>query len=403
MDYVSKDAQARIEAFGDSVRDLLAAGDDPGEQTAAYNAMRQASSNYDPAEMLNKIHMPADAGDMASGLDAIMHRIPDGWGRWISCGKGWYPILIALDNQLRQISPDYTVHQVKEKYGTLRFYYSLGTAYTDLPIPDDDPRPEGWSGPDDPDYTEKKRARNAWNRRQKERWSVSDEGKAWNAKHEAAHALVEAAEALAAKTCEHCGAEGEMSYTLGQSPWHQTLCAACRNEKEFVTVDEWQVWWDANKERIRLDNWQRDRDYCASRYANKRILVASQNPEHQVRDDLDSSYVRTLAEVDELWTRAEDWDEIWLEHDEVGEAIAERINRQYAQLIEENEALVKAGANTNNLPKPDGAPAAAILSWSKDSNMTHLFHRIRLPISVLTHSDAWKPESMHKKPGAQPH
>mgnify|MGYP003349248341 CR=1 FL=1 len=72
--------------------------------------------------MLNTPVLPEGAGDYAEGLIKIMNRIPPGWGRWISCDKGWFPILVEANEQLEFIDPNYEIHQIKEKFGTLRFY-----------------------------------------------------------------------------------------------------------------------------------------------------------------------------------------------------------------------------------------------------------------------------------------
>lgn len=72
--------------------------------------------------MRDTVHVPEDAGEYAKDLERILLRIPDGWGRWISCDKGWYPLIIELDQKLAEIFPDYELHQVKEKFGTLRYY-----------------------------------------------------------------------------------------------------------------------------------------------------------------------------------------------------------------------------------------------------------------------------------------
>ena len=37
-------------------------------------------------------------------------------------GAGWHPLLSELDDMLKYLSPDYQVVQVKQKFGTLRFY-----------------------------------------------------------------------------------------------------------------------------------------------------------------------------------------------------------------------------------------------------------------------------------------
>ena len=58
--------------------------------------------------------------------DEIAHRlksrIPKGWGCWISCDTGWYALLDDLDQKISYLAPEYELHQVKEKYGTLRYY-----------------------------------------------------------------------------------------------------------------------------------------------------------------------------------------------------------------------------------------------------------------------------------------
>ena len=55
----------------------------------------------------------------------IESRIPQGWGTWISCYEGWDWILEDIEEMLNYLDPEYEVHQVKEKFGTLRFYYAI--------------------------------------------------------------------------------------------------------------------------------------------------------------------------------------------------------------------------------------------------------------------------------------
>lgn len=52
----------------------------------------------------------------------LLDRIDPSYGKWISCGSGWYRILEELDAKLAYLYPDYKIAQVKEKFGTLRFY-----------------------------------------------------------------------------------------------------------------------------------------------------------------------------------------------------------------------------------------------------------------------------------------
>ena len=77
------------------------------------------------------MHVPEDADEFYDGLVSILMRIPDNWGRRISCNKGWYPTLVATDRLLAELDPNYTVHQVKEKFGGLRYYYQPTEAVND--------------------------------------------------------------------------------------------------------------------------------------------------------------------------------------------------------------------------------------------------------------------------------
>ena len=49
----------------------------------------------------------------------IQKRIAD---RFSGVGKGWLPIVTELHEKLVKADPDYTIGQIKEKFGSLRFY-----------------------------------------------------------------------------------------------------------------------------------------------------------------------------------------------------------------------------------------------------------------------------------------
>ncbi len=55
-------------------------------------------------------------------LEKILQRFPGGWSAYIGVGPGWFPLITELDARLAEIKPDYEVHQVKEKFGGLRYY-----------------------------------------------------------------------------------------------------------------------------------------------------------------------------------------------------------------------------------------------------------------------------------------
>ena len=124
---------------------------------------------------LDVVTVPPDAGRYAAALEGILRRIPDGWGRGFRHERGWYRLVVDLDARLVELDPDYVVHQVKEKFGTLRFYCSPG------------------GGPDSPAA-------------------------------ESFDALVEETQRASAAICERCGSPGALTERNG---WLKTLCAAC--------------------------------------------------------------------------------------------------------------------------------------------------------------------------------
>ncbi len=134
----------------------------------------------DLERMTNALHVPSDAGEYKDTLLALLVRIPDGWGRWIQCGPGWYPILARPDPQLRQIDPDYQVLQIKEKFGTLRFY--LAGLYYELGM-----------------------------------------------------AAVAEAEAEAARTCELCGSPGHLRT---RNSWLRTVCDDCAQSEGYQDLPD---------------------------------------------------------------------------------------------------------------------------------------------------------------------
>lgn len=45
---------------------------------------------------------------------------------WFECDDGWATLIAELEAKLKALSPAYTVSQVKEKFGGLRYYASPG-------------------------------------------------------------------------------------------------------------------------------------------------------------------------------------------------------------------------------------------------------------------------------------
>lgn len=57
-------------------------------------------------------------------LEHIVKKITPGYWPSIDVGPGWYKIVFDCDRELTEIDPNYTVQQIKEKYGGLRYYFS---------------------------------------------------------------------------------------------------------------------------------------------------------------------------------------------------------------------------------------------------------------------------------------
>jgi hypothetical protein len=159
--------------------------------TTLRGAMAQVGRDIDQQRSLNAMHVPKDAGEHTEALRGMLLRIPDGWGRWIRCDRGWYPLLVELDEKLRTLLPNYELNQVKEKFGGLRYYWEPGEE-----IHDDQAR-----------------------------------------RVELANKLIHTAEARAAVTCELCGAAGRLHRTVPPARRLKTLCLACAEREGYHPWD----------------------------------------------------------------------------------------------------------------------------------------------------------------------
>lgn len=120
-------AVSDIREMSAGLRDGTATQED---MEGAFN--RLLSCDIDRDTLINSLHVPPDAGPYAAALERILRRIPDGWGRWLSHDAGWYPIVVTVDERLAAIDPDYVMQQVKEKFGTLRYYCAPSDSGADL-------------------------------------------------------------------------------------------------------------------------------------------------------------------------------------------------------------------------------------------------------------------------------
>jgi formylmethanofuran dehydrogenase subunit E len=90
-------------------------------------------------------------------------------------GPGWNEIIIRCNRKLEMLDPDYKILQIKEKFGTLRYYYRSDIKTLSI--------------------------------------------------KEAMDRYVRQAEIESAKTCETCGKEGTI--TNRKMGWMKTRCSSC--------------------------------------------------------------------------------------------------------------------------------------------------------------------------------
>ena len=104
--------------------------------------------------------------------EQIHHRVALGMDCGSYIGKGWYDIICDLDDAISKIYPMYIVDQVKEKFGTLRFYL--------------------------------------------------------NAADDIIHGMIWMATEVSGRTCEDCGSMNDVIQTEG---WVTTICKSCLEKR----------------------------------------------------------------------------------------------------------------------------------------------------------------------------
>lgn len=118
-------------------------------------------------------------------ISLLLDRIPQGYGRYISCEKGWHNIIIDLNKDLSYLIPNYTLYQVKEKFGTLRYYIEYNGVPQNI--------------------------------------------------LEIVKKLISYAEYLSSTTCEYCGVRENVK--LRERGWVKTLCDKCDSGKKLPLAD----------------------------------------------------------------------------------------------------------------------------------------------------------------------
>lgn len=259
-------SEAQMRAFADAMRDVIngAAARDSVGLGAAFDRTRQVASWMDLAEIVNAVHVPDDAGEHGEALRRLLLRIPEGWGRWISCCSGWYALLARAERELAGVCPTFTAQQIKEKFGTLRLYVecdcdddlpaelrsaeprcpSFGNLAEGLGMRDaspDGPVGDAWQNGYETVFVP---AHDEWSARV-EAFRESGDGirAAADQARRAAEfeRLVETFEKESATICDRCGRDGVLSCTAARIPWYAVRCDECR-DAGWILVSEWKEW-----------------------------------------------------------------------------------------------------------------------------------------------------------------
>lgn len=119
---------------------------------------------------------------------------------------GWEPLVDTLFKRVKGIAPELQVSQVKQKFGALRFYYSLPKEVSEAP---DESQEAMWTG-----------------RPQTIGETVRE--------------VVRAAETASGWICECCGQAGAET-TPSKRGWLNTLCAICTSRRDEQDMFVWQI------------------------------------------------------------------------------------------------------------------------------------------------------------------
>lgn len=111
-------------------------------------------------------------------MKPILDRIPPAWGKWLP-GPGWDDLLLEVNERLAVLDPGYEINQAKEKFGSLRFYFTCSEELYQL-----------------------------------DRNNI----------REAMYRIAGEAEEKSATVCEHCGEPGR---ARTDRSWIKTLCDEC--------------------------------------------------------------------------------------------------------------------------------------------------------------------------------
>lgn len=60
--------------------------------------------------------------ELSQKIESLRAKFAEGWSNYIEVDEGWYQIVLDCDAELTALDPDYSILQIKEKFGGLRYY-----------------------------------------------------------------------------------------------------------------------------------------------------------------------------------------------------------------------------------------------------------------------------------------
>jgi hypothetical protein len=343
----------RWQAFSEHVEDVVTAADDK-DFTAAFNAMSQQAANLDIETFIDKVHLPDDAGEYAQVLAKLLSHIPDGYGRWISCDRGWYPLLAEFEQNLSALKKDYALYEIKQKYGELRINCSVRKEIS----PPDDFEPEYPHQGSELEKAQWSAEHKLWYQRVKEYLKTSEGRKIEKddiALQNMADLLVKDIERKALNTCEVCSQQGQKTATKAASPWIAVLCERHMKEQGAILAEQWKGWWGKEEPFFVM----RMRYSFIKRHEGEDSLVLSSDSSKRIA--INAQYVSTTEEAIKIAAQSESYKNIWIGDDEVGKVYLLALAEHHTQHIKKSTEYVrvaKAAGELNPYAKaPPGFPS----------------------------------------------
>lgn len=72
--------------------------------------------------------------ELSDKMQDVLDRIGPGWDKYLDIPESWYSLVEEVYDRLVAIDPFFTVQQVKEKFGELRFYAEPSEGLSDEDI-----------------------------------------------------------------------------------------------------------------------------------------------------------------------------------------------------------------------------------------------------------------------------